>query len=93
MEVKNQVGIEPIKVHLRTEVFKFCEWLIEITQLSVKENLRSPALFYTEMDQDGLHSQLCLSCGDSTLQLSVVTVFPTLPTKTLLSLLRQRRGI
>lgn len=37
MEVKNE---EAIKVQLRIEVFKFCEWLIEITPLSVKDNLR-----------------------------------------------------
>lgn len=40
MEVKNQVGIEPIKVHLRIEVFKFCERLIEITPHSGKDTLR-----------------------------------------------------
>lgn len=40
MEVKNQVGIEAIKIQLTIEVFKFCEWLIEVTPLSVKENLR-----------------------------------------------------
>lgn len=40
MAVKNQVRIETIKVQLRTEIFKFHEWHIEITLFSMKDNLK-----------------------------------------------------
>lgn len=40
VEIENQVRMEAIKAKLRIEVFKLCEWIIEITPLSVKDNLR-----------------------------------------------------
>ena len=40
MEVKDQVRIEAIKVQLSIGVFKYCEWLIECTLLTVEDILR-----------------------------------------------------